>query len=139
MRTVQEAMISCVAEPDQYAALAAVVGDHSAVRDAREHYRANLELATGILDAAGIRYNDPTGAFYLWIDVSHATDGDVAAWTLDFLQHARVALAPGSAFGRSGEGWVRVCLAASAEDLRRGLEALPTPRDARRPARTVQS
>ena len=66
-------MISCVAEPDQYAALAAIVGDHSAVRDAREHYRANLEVATEALDAAGIRYLDPRGAFYLWIDVSHAS------------------------------------------------------------------
>ena len=130
MRTVQEAMISCVAEPDQYAALAAIVGDHSAVQEAREHYRANLELATGILDAAGIRYNDPRGAFYLWIDVSHATQGDVATWALAFLQRDRVAVAPGSAFGRTGEGWIRVCLAATEDDLRRGLGALPSPADA---------
>jgi len=129
MRTVQEAMISCVAEPDQYAALAAIVGDHSAVQEAREHYRANLELATGILDAAGIRYNDPRGAFYLWIDVSHATQGDVATWALAFLQRERVAVAPGSAFGRTGEGWIRVCLAATEDDLRRGLGALPSPAD----------
>ena len=127
MRTVQESMISCVAEPDQYAALAAIVGDHSAVRDAREHYRANLEVATEVLDAAGIRYNAPDGSFYLWIDVAHAAQGDVAAWALAFLQRERVAVAPGSAFGRSGEGWIRVCLAATPEDLRRGLGALPAP------------
>jgi aspartate aminotransferase len=127
MRTVQESIISCVAEPDQWAALAAIVGDHSPVQDAREHYRENLELATGILDAAGIRYNDPQGAFYLWIDVSHATQGDVAEWALAFLQRERVAVAPGSAFGRTGEGWIRVCLAASADDLRHGLGALPVP------------
>jgi aspartate aminotransferase len=127
MRTLQEAMISCVAEPDQFAALAAVLGDHSAVRDAREHYRSNLELARGILDAAGIRYNEPNGAFYLWIDVSHATGGDVAAWTMRFLTERRVAVAPGTAFGRTGEGWIRVCLAATSADLRTGLEALPTP------------
>ncbi|MDN4646683.1 pyridoxal phosphate-dependent aminotransferase [Curtobacterium sp. PsM8] len=127
MRTVQESIISCVAEPDQWAALAAIVGDHSSVQDAREHYRENLEIATGVLDAAGIRYNDPQGAFYLWIDVSHATQGDVAEWALAFLQRERVAVAPGSAFGRTGEGWIRVCLAASAEDLRHGLGALPVP------------
>ncbi|WP_367651697.1 aminotransferase class I/II-fold pyridoxal phosphate-dependent enzyme [Curtobacterium sp. MCPF17_052] len=75
MRTVQESIISCVAEPDQWAALAAIVGDHSSVQDAREHYRENLEVATGVLDAAGIRYLDPRGAFYLWIDVSHAAGG----------------------------------------------------------------
>ncbi len=127
MRTTQEAMISCVAEPDQYAALAAIVGDHSAVQDAREHYRTNLGVAKEVLDAAGIRYLDPRGAFYLWVDVSHTTDGDVAEWALALLQREHVAVAPGSAFGRTGEGWIRVCLAATADDLRRGLAALPAP------------
>jgi aspartate aminotransferase len=127
MRTTQEAMISCVAEPDQWAALAAIVGDHSAVQDAREHYRANLGIAKEVLDAAGIRYLDPRGAFYLWIDVSHVSQGDVAEWALGFLHRERVAVAPGSAFGRTGEGWIRVCLAATPADLRRGLGALPAP------------
>jgi aspartate aminotransferase len=130
MRTTQEAMISCVAEPDQWAALAAIVGDHSAVQEAREHYRANLAVAKEVLDAAGLRYLDPRGAFYLWIDVSHAAQGDVQTWALDFLQRERVAVAPGSAFGRTGEGWIRVCLAATAADLRRGLGALPVPEPA---------
>jgi aspartate aminotransferase len=120
-------MISCVAEPDQWAALAAIVGDHSAVQDAREHYRANLGIAKEVLDAAGIRYLDPRGAFYLWLDVSHASQGDVAEWALAFLQRERVAVAPGSAFGRTGEGWIRVSLAATPSDLRRGLGALPAP------------
>jgi aspartate aminotransferase len=127
MRTMQEATISCVAEPDQFAALAAIVGDHSAVLEARAHYRDNLALAKELLDAAGIRYNDPHGAFYLWIDMSHATDGDVGEWALRFLQDERVAVAPGSAFGRSGEGWIRICLAASPEAIRHGIERLPVP------------
>ena len=125
MRTVQEAAISCVAEPDQFAALAAVVGDHQAVQDAREHYRANLDLAKGILDAKGIRYRDPEGTFYLWVDVSHATRGDVAVWAEDFLRDRHVAVAPGSAFGRTGEGWIRVSLASPAATIIRGLGALP--------------
>lgn len=131
MRTVQEAAISCVAEPDQHAALAAIVGDHQPVADAREHYRRNLELATALLDERGIRYLEPTGAFYLWIDMGHATQGDVAGWAERFLLSQRVAVAPGSAFGRSGEGWIRVCLASSPEVITRGLGKLPAPGDPR--------
>ena len=127
MRTVQEAAISCVAEPDQHAALAAILGDHQPVADARDHYRRNLELATSLLDRRGIRYLEPTGAFYLWIDVGYATGGDVAAWAEGFLLSERVAVAPGSAFGRSGEGWIRVCLASSPEVITRGLSKLPAP------------
>jgi aspartate aminotransferase len=127
MRTVQEASISCVAEPDQFAAVAAITGDQSAVESAREHYRDNLDAATNLLDERGIRYLQPGGTFYLWVDVGHASDGDVATWAEQFLLRERVAIAPGSAFGRSGEGWIRVSLAASKETLLEGLSRLPRP------------
>jgi aspartate aminotransferase len=129
MRRVQEAAISCVAMPDQYAALAAITSDQSDVAAARAHYRDNLDASTAALDARGIRYLRPSGAFYLWVDVSHATDGDVAGWAERFLLERRVAVAPGSAFGRAGEGWIRVCAAASRDDLLHGLSLLPAPGD----------
>jgi aspartate aminotransferase len=125
LRTMQEATISCVAMPDQYAALAAIQGEQQHVADAAAHYRENYRAATAALTARGIPYLEPTGAFYLWVDVSHATDGDVAAWAERLLLHERVAVAPGSAFGRSGEGWIRLCLAASEADLLAGIARLP--------------
>ncbi|MEO6533224.1 MAG: aminotransferase class I/II-fold pyridoxal phosphate-dependent enzyme [Pseudolysinimonas sp.] len=125
MRTLQEASISCVAMPNQFAALAALQGEQSHVADAAAHYRANYLTAAAALTARGIRYLEPTGAFYLWVDVSHASDGDVAAWAEHLLLHERVAVAPGSAFGRSGEGWIRLCLAATESDLLAGVAKLP--------------
>ena len=128
MRNMQEASVGCVAQPDQYAALAALQGPQEHVAEAAAHYRANYAVATAALDARGIRYLEPTGAFYLWVDVSHATDGDVASWAERFLLEERVAVAPGSAFGRSGEGWIRLCLAAAESDLLSGIAKLPAPR-----------
>lgn len=125
MRTMQEASISCVAMPDQYAALAAIQGEQSHVAAAAAHYRANYVSAAAALDERGIRYLEPTGAFYLWVDVAHASDGDVAAWAEHLLLHERVAVAPGSAFGRSCEGWIRLCLAATEADLLAGIAKLP--------------
>ena len=127
MRTVQEASISCVAGPDQAAAVAAIEGPQQNVEDAARHYRDNYETAAALLDERGIRFYRSQGSFYLWIDLSHATGGDVASWAMDFLLERRVAVAPGSAFGRSGEGWIRVCLAASQSDLVAGLGRLPAP------------
>jgi len=127
MRTVQETTISCVNAPAQLAAIAAIVGDHEHVADAREHYRSNLAAACELLDARGIGYLRPNGAFYLWVDVSHASDGDVAGWAERFLLKERVAVAPGSAFGRMGEGWIRICVAAQRSDLIEGLGRLPAP------------
>ncbi|WP_353808498.1 pyridoxal phosphate-dependent aminotransferase [Agromyces sp. SYSU T00194] len=125
MRTMQEATIGCVGMPAQYAALAALEGDQSHVAAAGAHYRANFEVAATELEARGIRYLRPNGAFYLWADVSHATDGDVAGWAERFLLQERVAIAPGSAFGRTGEGWIRLCLAVDEHALVTGIRRLP--------------
>lgn len=125
MRTVQEATVSCVDTPAQRAAIAAIEGDQSHVEVAMQHYRDNLEVAIRLLEGRGIRYLRPRGAFYLWIDVSYASNGDVAGWAEQFLLRDRVAVAPGSAFGRSGEGWIRVCLAATKDDIETGLGRLP--------------
>ena len=135
MLRVQESAISCVDMPAQYAALAAVSGPQDAVRTAAAHYRDNLDAATRLLDERGFTYLTPTGAFYLWIDLSHETAGDVAAWAERFLHEQRVAVAPGSAFGRTGEGWIRVCVAANRDDLLEGLSRLPAP--ASRPAQVT--
>ncbi len=127
LRNFQEALISCVNTPAQRAALAALEGPQDAVAAAAEHYRGNLAAATALLDERGIAYREPDGAFYLWIDVSFASGGDVAAWAEAFLIEQRVSVAPGSAFGRVGEGWIRVCAAATRENLLEGLRRLPTP------------
>jgi aspartate aminotransferase len=127
MRTMQEASIGCVAMPDQLAAVAALTGDHDHVADARRHYLSNLTAGAALLDELGFRSIAPAGAFYLWVDVSHATGGDVAGWAERFLLRERVAVAPGSAFGRSGEGWIRLCAAAAEADLLEGIRRLPVP------------
>lgn len=127
MRTVQEASISCASQPGQFAALAAIEGPQDHVAAAREHYRENLAAATALLDARGIHYLVPGGTFYLWIDMSHVSAGDVAGWAEGFLLRDRVSIAPGSAFGRSGEGWIRVNLATSRAALLEGVGRLPSP------------
>lgn len=127
MLRVQESVVSCVDEPSQRAAAEALTGDQAAVGRSAAHYRDNLAAATALLDARGLRYLDPTGAFYLWIDVAHVSGGDVVAWCERFLDEEGVAVAPGSAFGASGEGWIRVCVASDRDELLEGLSRIPAP------------
>ncbi|QKJ19388.1 pyridoxal phosphate-dependent aminotransferase [Microbacterium hominis] len=127
MLRVQESLVSCVDAPAQRAAVAALTEGQSAVERAAEHYRRNLEAASAALTARGLRHHVPSGAFYLWIDVSHVSGDDVAAWCERFLDESGVAVAPGSAFGASGEGWIRVCAASDRADLLEGIGRLPAP------------
>lgn len=127
MLRVQESVVSCVDEPSQRAAVAALTGPQDGVAASAAHYRENLDAATAALDARGIRYLAPTGAFYLWIDVSHVSGGDVVAWCERLLDERGVAVAPGTAFGTSGEGWIRVCVASDRAELLEGLSRIPAP------------
>ncbi|PFG19218.1 pyridoxal phosphate-dependent aminotransferase [Serinibacter salmoneus] len=121
---LQEAVVSCLTTPSQRAALAAITGPQDAVAAAREHYAANLGYITGCLEQIGVPYLRPRGAFYLWIDVRERCGGDVATWAEKLLLDTGVAVAPGSAFGRSGEGWIRICVAASRRSMDRLVAAL---------------
>jgi aspartate/methionine/tyrosine aminotransferase len=69
----------------------------------------------------------PTGAFYAFLKIKGATSSKDIAFKL--IDEANVGLAPGSAFGDAGEGYLRLCYLRKQEDLeeavRRISEALP--------------
>jgi aminotransferase len=49
---------------------------------------------------------------------------DSVAFSEKLLQEERVAVVPGNAFGRAGEGYVRCCYASSYEQIERALERM---------------
>ena len=122
--TLQEPVIACVNAPAQHAALAALEGPQDIVPLMRDAYRERRDRAVERLDEAGLAYLFPEGAFYLWIDVSPLCGGDVKAWSLELLRGQRVAVAPGTAFGSRGEGWIRVSLATETGELLEGLDRI---------------
>jgi aspartate aminotransferase len=119
---LQEPLIACVNAPAQYAALAALKGPQHFVEHMRRAYRERRDAAAALLEDAGIPHLLPEGAFYMWIDVRAACRGDVQTWALRLLRERRVAVAPGTTFGATGEGWVRVSLATETEELLEGLQ-----------------
>ena len=125
MNNVMESIVSCVASPSQYAALAALTGPQDYVSQARDHYRSNRDAASAVLAKKGIPFLGAHGAFYLWADVSHLSGGDVRAWVRAFLAESGVSFAPGTAFGSIGEGWIRIALCGGQQDLLDGVSRLP--------------
>ena len=121
---LQEPMLACVNAPAQAAALAALRGPQDEVAMMRAAYRERRDLALAQLDAQGMGYLTPEGAFYLWVDVRDRSHGDVATWAMDLLRQHHVAVAPGTTFGPLGEGWVRLSLATATEDLVEGIRRM---------------
>jgi aspartate aminotransferase len=120
---MQEPIISCVNTPAQMAALAAVTGPQGVVREMSEAYRARRDELLGVLDGGGLPSSRPSGAFYVWTDVSAAGVPSME-FARSLIEREHVAVAPGSAFGELGEGYVRLSLASSREDLLDGTSRL---------------
>jgi aspartate aminotransferase len=120
---MQEPIVSCVNTPAQLAALAAVTGPQDVVREMRESYQERRDELLEILERGNLPSSQPSGAFYVWTDVSAANVPSME-FARSLIEREHVAVAPGSAFGDLGEGYVRLSLASSREDLLDGASRL---------------
>jgi aspartate/methionine/tyrosine aminotransferase len=120
---IQEASTSCVSSISQVAAVAALTGPQSCVAEMLTTYRKRRDRALAILESSDVGALVPTGAFYLWADV-RATGLPSREVALALLRESGVAVAPGTAFGAGGEGWVRISLASDDDLLAEGVSRL---------------
>ncbi len=120
---LQEPVISCVNAPAQFAALAALEGPQDAVAEMRGSYASRRDGLLGAVEAGNLPAVRPSGAFYVWVDVSAAGLPSMQL-ARDLVEREHVAVAPGSAFGGLGEGFVRLSLASSKDDLLEGAGRL---------------
>ena len=90
-------------------------GDADVQRMKREYRRRRDRLAEA-LNAMGLKTLTPKGAFYIFPDI-RGTGMDDEEFALKLLKDYGVACVPGSAFGRSGAGFVRMSYATSMEKI----------------------
>ena len=130
---MQEPIVSCVNTPAQLAALAAVSGPQQVVGEMRDAYKERRDELLEILDRGELTSTRPSGAFYVWTDVSAAgmPSMDLAR---SLIESEHVAVAPGSAFGELGEGYVRLSLASSRRIYSGSLAPRPVRPSPRRSA-----
>ncbi len=110
----------------QRAAAAALTGPQTCVTEMRQTYHRRRDLAVSPLKDLGRYVYTPHGAFYLLIDVT-SPDGSGPRgrqFALDLLRERNIAAAPGSTFGLVAENYVRVSLAASEEEIVRGVREI---------------
>ncbi len=118
---VQEHTITCAPGFVQMAGVAALRGPASVVGSMVEEFRARRDLMMKeFASIPGFRVSRPAGAFYFFPAYDFDVPSDELAERL--LTEAHVAVTPGAAFGRAGEGHLRFSYACSRDDIRRGME-----------------
>jgi aspartate aminotransferase len=116
---IVEVMHSGVAPFVQRAGLAAI-GDLETVAGFHAHCaRGRALVGEALAGLNGVTYAQPDGAFYAFVGIEGLTDSLDLAKRL--VERHKVAVAPGVAFGASGEGSLRICFAQSADMMERAM------------------
>lgn len=118
-QTVENLMqYSCSGVPAflQRGAIAALEEGEAFVRAQIAAARAGRAAACdGLSQSARVRFAAPDGAFYLFFSVDG--EADTRALALRLVDEALVGLAPGTAFGKGAEPYLRLCFARRADDV----------------------
>jgi aminotransferase len=116
--------IMCAPTPAQFAAMEALRNGEPHLQAMRAEYDLRRRYMTARFNEIGLECFEPMGAFYCFPRVSDATGMDEAIFAEKLLEEERVGVVPGTAFGPSGAGHVRVCYATSYEEIVEALDRI---------------
>jgi len=123
MTKIHQFCIMCAPTTSQYAAIEALKNGDDDVKKMRDSYDQRRRFLLDAFKKMGLECFEPFGAFYVFPCIKEfgMTSEEFAT---RFLEEEKVAAVPGTAFGDSGEGFLRISYAYSLDRLRLAMERL---------------
>ncbi len=123
MLKIHQYAIMCAPTTSQYSAIEALKNGDDDIQLMRESYNQRRRFLINSFRRMKLECFEPFGAFYVFpcIKEFNMTSEEFA---LKFLEEERVVVIPGTAFGESGEGFVRISYAYSIDKLKIAMERL---------------
>ena len=123
MLKIHQYAIMCAPTTSQYAAVEALKNGDKDVEEMRRSYNHRRRFLMNAFKEMKLECFEPFGAFYVFpcIKEFKMTSEEFAT---EFLNEEKVAVVPGSAFGESGEGYIRISYAYSLETLKAAINKL---------------
>jgi len=123
MTKIHQYTIMCVSITSQIAACEALVSGRKSVEEMKREYCRRREFITGELNRLGLNCIYPQGAFYAFASIKNT-----GLSSMDFcqglLKEQKTAVVPGTAFGSSGEGYIRISYASSLDNLKEAINRI---------------
>ena len=125
MTKIHQFAIMCAPTISQYAAVEALKNGDKDVDEMRQSYNQRRRFLLNAFKEMNIPCFEPFGAFYVFPNIQEfgMTSEEFAT---RLLKEEKVALIPGTAFGESGEGHLRISYAYSLENLKKAMQRLKT-------------
>ena len=108
----------------QHAAVEALTAGKNDAEPMKKEYIQRRDYIIEKMTALGFEIIKPDGAFYIFAKIPAGYNQNSFAFLKDFAQKKAVAFIPGAAFGRYGEGYVRLSYAASMETIKEAMKRL---------------
>lgn len=123
MTKIHQYTIMCVPITAQMAAREALKNGDKAVLEMKKEYKRRREFIVSRLNEIGLSCHRPEGAFYAFPSIN-GTGLTSMEFSQGLLKEEKVAVVPGTAFGVSGEGYVRMSYASAFENLKEAMERM---------------
>ncbi|HOB99790.1 MAG TPA: aminotransferase class I/II-fold pyridoxal phosphate-dependent enzyme [Verrucomicrobiota bacterium] len=123
MMKIHQYSMLCASIVSQEAALEAIRFGEADTVEMREQYRVRRNLIVSALNAMGLTCHLPRGSFYAFPSI-RSTGLSSKEFAVRLLDREKVACVPGSAFGPSGEGYLRCCFATALDRIEVAMERM---------------
>src|SRR5438128_3981027 len=121
MMKIHQYSMLCASIISQEAALEAIQHGEQDTAEMREQYRVRRNFIVNAFNAMGLKCHLPRGSFYAFPCVK-STGLSSKEFAVKLLEQEKVACVPGSAFGPSGEGYLRCCFATALDQIQIATE-----------------
>jgi LL-diaminopimelate aminotransferase len=105
---VKENTDSGIFNPIQFAGIQALRGETANIEKMLRIYKRRRTLVLKTLRKIGIKFNPPKGTFYLWVPTPKGMSS--LEFTNRLFEKTAVVVAAGTAYGKYGEGYIRISL-----------------------------
>ncbi|OKY78875.1 MAG: Aspartate/tyrosine/aromatic aminotransferase [Candidatus Methanohalarchaeum thermophilum] len=116
MNKIHQYTMLCAPIMSQKAAVEAIKSKKE-IKDMKEEYNRRRKLTLSRLTEMGLKCVEPEGAFYVFPSIKE-TGLSSKEFAKKLVKEKKVAVVPGTAFGESGEGYIRCSYANSRENLK---------------------
>lgn len=115
--------ILCAPTISQFAGIEALKNGDDSIVYMRDEYDMRRRYVIERLNSMGLSTSNPMGAFYVFINIQSTQLSSTEFCDL-LLDKKKVVLIPGHAFGKSGEGFVRLSYSYSIQHIKEGLDRI---------------